>query len=53
MLIGAAPGALLWPAAMIVWGQGTLPQGTPTIAFSSCWLCVGHCAFAGTPVMSG
>jgi hypothetical protein len=22
MLIGAAPGVLLWPAAMIVWGPG-------------------------------
>ena len=27
MLIGAAPGALLWPAAMIVWGPGYVSSG--------------------------
>lgn len=27
MLIGSAPGALLWPAAMIVWGPGAASSG--------------------------
>lgn len=27
MLISAAPGALLWPAAMIVWGPGYVSSG--------------------------
>jgi len=27
MLIGAAPGALLWPAAMVVWGPGYVSSG--------------------------
>ena len=44
MLISLMPGALAWPAAMIVWAPATRRPSIVITACTSSWRCTARCA---------